>query len=800
MLSSIPLEGIFRGFDCDTVSAHQLGQANLIFGRNGSGKTSLSEALRQAALGEEGAPAFSPPLAPAQKVAVFNRFYVEGSLKSFVDGDTNAPALAIGEDNAKLKNAENSLANHIDARKSTLMGLEAKAASIRSLRDIAADAKAAVLEKMETLDPKYHRNAYHNTQAFRSKLEALDFIPSPQTESQLYADAQLTEVASDPPALVRVPSLPSGLKEARELADRTEEPLPPPARALSSSMMDWLRQGLLHAEAKASAGDDSCPFCNQKFSEERFEEIRQYFDDPHVQREGRYREYIDLVDEYLNLIDDLQTKVSDLRIPHQAHDARLEPLRAELLLQVRNWVFWLRSLRVILATKLDGQDEPDAGLSELPPAMDPSGVNELLAQYQVSVADANKVRNAALTELEHRVLMRFAEENFRAEAQRLRIDRSIAAVERSISHAEVNLSEARDSLTDTTEAARRITKNLHSAIGLLGFSVEPNSDKTAYAIRRRGGRTATNLSEGERNIVSLLYFLHSLDALEYRDEDLIVFIDDPGAALDIENISAILELIRSSSKRWAQTIISTHSVYIFKQAQKVWGPHERPDAEMVVDSGGPELPNKDGSLPEVSGIEFFETTNVGVDQSGSPLWGLSAVSPALVKFNSDYEYAYWMTLSAAAGDIPDELLPGVANTARRTLEGLLAFKCPGVSNVRAALDESWTKVDINGNFSALKVAVMAFMNRSSHKADSPGGSVLWTGVRREDFIATAAVLCIIDEKHFNRLISSFSWLSGKEQQKYKRIPNAYMGILRQAEASPSFDSDAVVNGRLFGGA
>lgn len=800
MLSTIPLKGIFRGFDCDTVSGRRLGQTNVIFGRNGSGKTSLSEALRQASRGEEGAPIFSPPLASKQNMVVFNRFYVERSLKSFIDGDSNAPALAIGEDNAKLKGAESALLDHIELRKSTLADLEARAASIKSLRDIAANAKGAVLEKMESLDPKYHRNAYHNTHSFRSNLEALVFTPSPQTESQLYADAQLTEVASDPPDLVQVPLLPSGLEGARELAVCSEGPLPPPTRALPSDLLDWLRQGLLHAEGNASAGDDLCPFCTQRIPEGRIGDIRQYFSDPLVLREGRYRDCISLVDGFIEAIDDLETKVGDLRIPHQAYDARLEPSRAKLLLEVRNWITWLESLRAILAAKLDGQDGASAGLSEFPPAMDASKVNELLSQYRGSVANANSVRNDALIELELRVLVGFAKENSSAETQRQKIGRSVAAVERSIGHANVELSEVRDSLTDTTEAARRITKDLHSAIGLLGFSVEPNSDKTAYMIRRRGGGAATNLSEGERNIVSLLYFLHSLDTLEYRDEELIVFIDDPGAALDLENSSAILELIRSSSRGWAQTIIATHSVYIFKQAQKVWSPHERPDIGVGDSSGSLEASSQGGSYPEVDEIEFFETANVGADPSGNSLWGLSAVSPALVRFNSDYEYAYWMTLSAAAGDVPDYLLPGIANTARRTLEGLLAFKCPGVSNIRAALDESWAKVDVNGNFSALKVAVMSFMNRSSHKADSPGGSVLWSGVRKGDFVATVAVLSIIDEKHFYRLISSFNWLSKEEQKKYKGIPNAYIGILRQAEASPGFNSDAVVNGRLYGSA
>ena len=796
MLSYLPMQGVFRGFDCSSLAAHPLGRVSVIFGRNGTGKTSLSESLRRSYLGRTDAPKVHPPFKDQERIAVFNRFYVEENLAPFVDGDSTAPALAIGSQNIQLKSQESFLVKHIHSRVAHEQRLETKLSNVKTLRDIAADAKQAVIDKLEDVHPRYSRISYRNTERFRSRIEHLGFIPSQASEAQLFADAQLTEVATEPPPPLKPKSCPVDFTEVPRLLEAIGEREDEAVITLTRHQIEWLRQGLDSlGDHDSGCVETKCPFCGRSMDDGLVQAIRATLQTPGIKLEEQLSSIrMELID-YQNYLEDLYTQVESLRLPHPAHNAQLDSPRKELLQDLSKWIDWLRS--AIKSTNIG--DRPPAPtafpLDSIPETLDTTSFNAVIATYRQAISDTAQTRELALTELENRVLLPFSTENSSMVDCRAKIRRSLQATRRSIKTAKIELARVRDSMTDTAAAAERMTRDLHGGLGMFGFSIQPNDDRTAYAIVRPGGIPAENLSEGERHIVSLLYFLHSLNAIEYESRDVIVYIDDPGTSLDSENIHAILEFIRASSKQWEQLIISTHSIYTFKQAQKIWGAAGFEEAESDP-SDQKEQRASGAEQVESLPTTFFETSYAGKGEGGRPLWELATVSPALTKFSSDYEYAYWMTVSAAAGDIQPELLPGVANTARRALEGLLSFKCPGVTNVRNALDEVWSHVDQHGNFSALKVAAMAFMNRASHKADSPGGSNLWSGTRKEDFVQATAVLAIIDEQHFERLLRSYEWLSHEKRQEYKNIPRPFISLMQQARQRPDFDADSVVRKKV----
>lgn len=796
MLSTLPMRGLFRGFDCDTLAGHPLGKVNILFGRNGTGKTSLSESLRLAFIKHSDAPRICQPFTANETVAVFNRFYVDETLSPFIDGASSAPALAIGNLNVSLKATEARLLDHIQSREATEARLTARLEDIETLKEVAAKAKRAIVAKLGEVHPRYSNISFRNTETFRNRIENLEFTPSQVPESQLLADAQMTEIALDPPKLLEIEDCPGSLFE---IADRiaafnlrySETPVQIP-----HYKAEWLRQGLATLQGHdedCTAG--KCPFCDQALSAEFVEELQKALGAPLVRLEDELGAIREEVKKYLQHLKGVLSSTEVLRIPHQGHNAPLEGPRRELCSRLESWVDWVDFVVGCIDTRSLNTSDSKFKLHAPPPIPDPSEVNAILAAYRKGASNAAQTRAYALLELENRIILPFHSDNLTKAQNRMKISRALNAVRGSLSRARLELAATRDSMMDTTAAARRMTRDLHSGLGIQGFSIEPNADRTAYRIVRPGKVSATYLSEGERHIVALLYFLYSLESIEYASKELIVYIDDPGTSLDTENIHAILEFVRSSSRGWEQLILSTHSVYTFKQAQRIWDTAE--DLNLSGEASLSQAPHE----PESTHVDptitrFFETSFSEKGRHEAPLWGISQVSPALVRFSSDYEYSYWMTISAAAGDVPTELLPGLANTSRRALEGLLSFKCPGVGNVRNALDEVWSKVDTQGNFSALKVSSMAFMNRSSHKSDSPGGSHLWAGVGQRDFILSTAVLAIIDPEHFARLLRSFTWLTDRERQRYERIPAPYISLLKQAQSRPEFDADAVVRAKI----
>lgn len=91
----------------------------------------------------------------------------------------------------------------------------------------------------------------------------------------------------------------------------------------------------------------------------------------------------------------------------------------------------------------------------------------------------------------------------------------------------------------------------------------------------REGKVALNLSEGERRIISFCYFLAKInDALkeEKSDENLILYIDDPISSLDNNHIFTIFSLINEliiKKGKYKQLFISTHSLEFLRYLKRL---------------------------------------------------------------------------------------------------------------------------------------------------------------------------------------------------------------------------------------
>lgn len=89
---------------------------------------------------------------------------------------------------------------------------------------------------------------------------------------------------------------------------------------------------------------------------------------------------------------------------------------------------------------------------------------------------------------------------------------------------------------------------------------------TKYQFRiMRNGEPAYNLSEGEQSLISFCYFLATLKNIE-NPEEWIIFIDDPISSLDGNNIFYIFSLIDSevAQVKYKQLFISTHNLDLLK--------------------------------------------------------------------------------------------------------------------------------------------------------------------------------------------------------------------------------------------
>ncbi|HED0689101.1 TPA: AAA family ATPase [Campylobacter jejuni] len=93
----------------------------------------------------------------------------------------------------------------------------------------------------------------------------------------------------------------------------------------------------------------------------------------------------------------------------------------------------------------------------------------------------------------------------------------------------------------------------------------------------RNGKQAKNLSEGECSLVAFCYFVASLEDAKTKDKNPIIWIDDPISSLDNNHIFFIFSLIEAKiakkikDNKYSQLFISTHNLDFLKYLKSLTG-------------------------------------------------------------------------------------------------------------------------------------------------------------------------------------------------------------------------------------
>jgi wobble nucleotide-excising tRNase len=111
--------------------------------------------------------------------------------------------------------------------------------------------------------------------------------------------------------------------------------------------------------------------------------------------------------------------------------------------------------------------------------------------------------------------------------------------------------------------ADKFNQYLDELLPSLGLMIEPSGDNFTL---KRGNHRVKHLSEGERNVLSFVYFVLSFsDGKDKKNElkedlkDWIVFIDDPISSLDDSNLHLVAGFIKNHFKNTKQLFITTHN-------------------------------------------------------------------------------------------------------------------------------------------------------------------------------------------------------------------------------------------------
>ncbi len=336
---------------------------------------------------------------------------------------------------------------------------------------------------------------------------------------------------------------------------------------------DWVRTGIEQYVVEPEAGGISaCPFCQeQTLTSTLIERVRSYFDESFTKAVNRIAS---LRSQYAVAIDQLPAVDT-----YDSHSFASEKL-AELRLAIQNLATVAKGNLRLIDKKREALGSPVSLVITQAPVQE---LNALIASVNVEIERHNdRIANRAaeLTRLKDEFwsLMRWEYDQTIStwQGEDAAFGESLKVESDSFNQSATAITEKRKLISDlqkTTVNIDAAIESINESLGQLGigdFSIKKHSD-LHYRIVRPGDSEASfkSLSEGEKMIISFLYFCEVCKGKQSADETTqrkIVVIDDPISSLShvfVFNISQLLKNDFFSSKQFDQVFVLTHSLYFF---------------------------------------------------------------------------------------------------------------------------------------------------------------------------------------------------------------------------------------------
>lgn len=437
---------------------------------------------------------------------------------------------------------------------------------------------------------------------------------------------------------------------------------------------DWVKLGLIYLPNEINE-TASCPFCQQKtVTKNLADEIKNYFDET-------YEDKIDLLkglkSQYLTIKDTIPNIDSFLVNDYaNAVKIELENLYTKLLMVLSQNIIAIDNKIKLPSNKVTLQGSSQA-LKDFNELVDK--INQEITQHNEKIKNKKSVKDSIKKEF--------------WEIMRWDYDAHISGYEKDLKDLEkeeVKINLALQKIKDDIKAQRDIIKenqdktiNIEKAIesinyqlallGLHGFEIKPFEDKFYRIVRESESKPEfKSLSEGEKMIISFLYFVELCKGKESEVEEIqnkIVVIDDPISSLSHNYIFNVAQLIKKEffeTSNYLQVFVLTHSMYFFHELCKI---HTKKDKKL------------------------FRIVR-GNDKSSSILEMLQD------EIQNDYQ-AYWKILKDHEnGNAHDNIL---ANAMRNILENFFGF-----------IDNEKMKDSVNQLNSIKYGAFLRYIDRESH--------------------------------------------------------------------------------------
>lgn len=161
------------------------------------------------------------------------------------------------------------------------------------------------------------------------------------------------------------------------------------------------------------------------------------------------------------------------------------------------------------------------------------------------------------------------------------LEESIKTQNNKIDLLESKIEKYKEKLSNLETSTSNINKYLKSYFGHNLLELKAKKDDKGQLNGEfeilRNGKQAKNLSEGECSLVAFCYFVANLENINTKDKNPIIWIDDPISSLDNNHIFFIFSLIEAKiakeirNNKYSQLFISTHNLDFLKYLKSLTG-------------------------------------------------------------------------------------------------------------------------------------------------------------------------------------------------------------------------------------
>lgn len=549
-----------------------LGLVTLIYGRNGTGKSSICKLIAE-------------DLNDKFKVCIFDGF---GSVLS-VDNRLNA--IALGRENSQLQEKINQLTERLVNKERELLHGGEIAENIRKAEGILSKiskSKDAAIRKIAKeiknkenprIDPNYHKGKVEKDLkgSTHEVLEKSSYEVVRQTASM-----QCLEPATQ--FVLPEVDLSTLFHEVNEILQRSITP-----SILIAEFENNLRKqkfASLGCEVHDRRTDKHCAFCGGSLTDERWKQLDAFFNDASASLKKDIREY-------QGRIGDITKKLVNSRIEqpdkfYPEFDGRAVTVRSEINELIAQLCAELEELSKRLGARLNDEFtvQPRCELQTAPERLEVLG-----QQYCRLVQENNEYgnnfevkRSKAVSQLlshwlatlssEHGVLKLMNKE----EMARKELDKHTATQDQAndeVGELKQQISKLRGDIKDENKAADHINVVLNS-LGVDNFTLVrvERQDVGFYQVKNSHDgslRNITELSTGEKNFIAFLYFIHTLNAPREDHNPRLIIFDDPMTSNDdIYQYAIISQLHNLQEKIFGYSgsggdglVILTHNTHFY---------------------------------------------------------------------------------------------------------------------------------------------------------------------------------------------------------------------------------------------